>query len=281
MVEALANLRREIDALVAAIRLEPGANLTSQQLLDRIRALLLTWLTTLKPQLDASKVPPEVLGVADSAFMKVVGLTGHPSARTTYLARLRTLRKVLVDQVLLEVARLPPISAAAVTVQQLLPEISDVTNDLIPNALLGWVTNMRKFLITHPFDRNVFVMVAYRARLAPLIDRVKQELQRLGLNGIVARDHRITDDLNNPIACLLCCSYGVAIFDRAETAQMHNPNVVYELGMMQLLKRSCVILKNRQLRKMPTDLLTRLYEDYGNVNEAITKLQAWWTTINA
>jgi len=87
--------------------------------------------------------------------------------------------------------------------------------------------------------------------------------------------------LNNPVACLLCCSYGVAIFDRAETAQMHNPNVVYELGMMQLLNRRCVILKHHRLKQMPTDLLGKLYESYANQGEAVRKLGQWWDRTNS
>jgi len=86
---------------------------------------------------------------------------------------------------------------------------------------------------------------------------------------------------SNPIACLLCCSYGVAIFDRAQLTQAHNPNVVYELGMMQLLKRPCVILKHAKLRKMPTDLLSMLYEGYSSRQEAADKLGAWWARNNA
>jgi hypothetical protein len=107
------------------------------------------------------------------------------------------------------------------------------------------------------------------------------ELVRLHLNPILARDYSLTNDLYNPIACLLCCSYGVAIFDRAETAQMHNPNVVYELGMMQLLKRPCVILKHTKLKRMPTDLLSMLYEDYSSQKEAVRKLSEWWTRRDA
>jgi hypothetical protein len=90
-------------------------------------------------------------------------------------------------------------------------------------------------------------MVSYRAKLGPLIDSVKKELVRLSLNPVLAKDHSLTNDLYNPVACLLCCSYGVAIFDRAETTQMPNPNVVYELGMMHLLKRRCVILKHANI----------------------------------
>ncbi len=124
-------------------------------------------------------------------------------------------------------------------------------------------------------------MVAYRARVEPIIQRVQAELVHVGLNGVVARDHRLTDDLNNAVACLLCCNYGVAIFDRAERGQRHNPNVVYELGMMQLLKRRCVILKHRDLPVMPTDLLTHLYEDYATVDQAAEKLRQWWAKVSS
>jgi hypothetical protein len=66
-----------------------------------------------------------------------------------------------------------------------------------------------------------------------------------------------------------------------EAAQMHNPNVVYELGMMQLLKRPCVILKHAKLKRMPTDLSSRLYEDYSTQKEAARKLTEWWARSNA
>src|SRR3989440_1786706 len=62
-----------------------------------------------------------------------------------------------------------------------------------------------------------------------------------------------SDVCSSDLACLLCCSYGVAIFDKAEATQTHNPNVVYELGMMQLLKRRCVILKHKKLKAMRSE----------------------------
>jgi hypothetical protein len=119
-------------------------------------------------------------------------------------------------------------------------------------------------------------MVSYKRPLTPLLGRIKKALVELELDPIVAREHNITNDLYNPIACLLCCSYGVAIFDRADTRQMHNPNVVYELGMMDILKKPCVILKHKQLKKMPSDLLSRLYEDYNSNEEAVRKINDWW-----
>jgi hypothetical protein len=278
VLEALANLRREIDALLATIRADHHAFITDNQLLERIQELFVGWIADLKPQLLAGNVPAEVVLAADTPFEELVRLTARRSRRVMYVALLRDARRILVDQLLLEIARLPVPTVTPHT-PRLLPEIPDLGNELIPNALLGWVGQVRLFLRDHAFDRNVFVMVAYRPHLAKLIQRVKSELLKLGLNGIVARDHRITDDLNNPVACLLCCNYGLAIFDKAEAKQTHNPNVVYELGMMQLLKRRCVILKHRKLKAMPTDLLSRLYEDYETVDEAAEKLRTWWQSI--
>ncbi len=138
---------------------------------------------------------------------------------------------------------------------------------------------MKEFLRQYSFDRNCFIMVAYRKRLVSLVTRLKNVLVDLGLNGIVAEEHRITDDLYNPVACLLCCNYGIAVFDRPEAGQMHNPNVVYELGMMQLLKRPCLILKHKRLRTMPSDLLSRLYETYESADEAEARVREWWSKL--
>src|SRR5205085_9690802 len=127
-------------------------------------------------------------------------------------------------QVLLEFAKIPPgarAAAPAPSPASLLPQISDLPNELVPNALHGWSEPIKAFLNANPFDNNVFIMVAYRARLEPLIRSVKKKLEELHLNPVLARDYQLTNDLYNPIACLLCCSYGVAIFDRAEVAQMY------------------------------------------------------------
>src|SRR5207245_6992123 len=65
--------------------------------------------------------------------------------------------------------------------------------------------------------RSVFVMIRYRDRNRDLIAHIRERLGTLGYNGIVASDHNITDDLYNPIACLLCCSKGLAVLDRKST----------------------------------------------------------------
>jgi hypothetical protein len=188
---------------------------------------------------------------------------------------------VLGRELLLEIARLersvqPEKVSAQVIERSVLPEIPGLTNDLIPNALYGWAKAIRTFLQQNSYDHNVFVMVAYKPSLRKLISDVKQALTEIGLNPVVARDHNLTDDLYNPLACLLCCRFGAAIFDKGESKQLHNANIVYELAMMQTLKRPCMILKHRNVKTMPSDFLHKLYEPYRTSNDAVNAVKGWW-----
>lgn len=284
MLEALRNLLREANAILAALRKGRANSLVNSAITERIQELVLTWSVNVRPGLAAIKVPKEVLDKADQLTSRLARLASSGTENNqTLIAAVAAVRKVWHEQVLLEVAIIPAgVQAAfpAPAPEPLFQEISDLPNQLVPFAVQGWSKQIKSFLKANPFGKNVFIMVSYRARLEPLIDGVKDKLEKLHLNPIVAKDHALTNDLYNPIACLLCCSYGVAIFDRAETTQMHNPNVVYELGMMQLLKRPCVILKHVKLKKMPTDLLSMLYEDYASQREAVRKLGEWWTKNN-
>lgn len=284
MIEALRSLRLEITSLATALAAEPRIVIKNANLLERAEQLFLTWSTGVRPSLMALGVPREVLARSDTIFEKLARLTTRRSRKRDYLTVLTGIKHVLTNQVLLEVARIPaaPKEPAGVSVGNILiPEIPDLTNGLLPNALLGWTANLRGFLKDHSFDRNVFLMFAYRARHKSLVGAIRAALQELELNPIIAREHALTDDLYNPVACLLCCNYGIAIFDRAESGQAHNPNIIYELGMMHLLKRPCVILKHRDLKVMPSDLLQKLYESYRNKNEAVERIHEWWTRITA
>jgi hypothetical protein len=278
--EALRNFTREITAIIGSLGSAPANIPANHPIVERIQELVLTWSVTMRPSLAAMKVPQEVLARADRMIARAARLATGPETAPTkrYLSALHSIRNAWVGQVLLEVRGIPiaTLLAASPTAADLFPEIPDLPNQLVPNALQGWAEQIRKFLKKHPFEKNVFVMVSYRSELAALVDRVSQELLRLHLNPVLAKDHNLTDDLYNPIACLLCCNFGVAIFGRAEGKQMHNPNVVYELAMMQLLKRPCIILKHSKLKRMPTDLLSKLYEDYSSQKQAIQKLIAWW-----
>jgi hypothetical protein len=280
VVEALRRLRLEIDALLSAVRADSHAFITGAEVLRRIEQLFLSW-SSFRGALQELRVPVEVLDHVDRLFTVLTRLAASRSRKEHYIRALLAIRRSLTGTLLPEIARLAePLQTgrAATLKESLIPEIPDVSTELITNALFGWKDHMRRFLRQSNFDQNVFVMVAYRQRLAKLISATCNTLEDMGLNAVVAREHRLTDDLYNPIACLLCCRYGVAIFDRGEAGQTHNPNIVYELAIMTLLKRPCIILKHTSLQTMPSDFLQRLYEDYRTTEEACQKVASWWKT---
>lgn len=277
-VEALRFVRREIDALSSSIQKQSAKLVLREEIIQRVQDIFFSWFSSTRNTLIQLGVQERILSKVDARFSWLIRLSERRSRKKDYLIVLRGLRRAIVQEVLLDVARLLGATRSGQPRSRptrMIPQIPDVPNELIPYSLAGWIPRMQDFLRQHTFDRNVFVMVAYRKKLDELIDQISDGLNDLGLNAIVARDHRLTDDLYNPLACLLCCNYGVAIFDQPEKKQTHNPNVVYELGMMQLLKRRCIILKHKKLPVMPSDLLSRLYEPYATEDEAVSLVKAW------
>ena len=118
-------------------------------------------------------------------------------------------------------------------------------------------------------------MIRYRRRTEAIITRIKQALHAKGLFAVIASEHAITDDLYNPIACLLCCARGIAVFDTAERRETFNPNVAYELGMLHLLGRPCLILKHRQLKTLQTDILMKVYVAFRNAADVSQLVTDW------
>jgi len=155
------------------------------------------------------------------------------------------------------------------------PLVPDLPLSLVPNGILGWKSKMESFLNTHAFDSSVFVMIRYRSRNKAMIHEIKTVLKKRGLTAVVAADHELTDDLYNPIACLLCCAHGLAVFDRPEDTEKFNPNVAYELGMLHLLGRKCLILKHSSLKTLQTDILMKLYREYNTVKKAGAIVGEW------
>jgi len=182
-----------------------------------------------------------------------------------------------------DIVQAPKLAVAATSA---IPEIPDLPSNLMPKALLGWNSKMASFLDKHPFDKNIFVIARYAGKTEPVIRQAMETIR--GFNEcdktfapIIARDHKITDDLYNPIACLLCCRFGVAIFDSVSALPAVNPNVAYELGMMHLLGRTCLILKDSKLTTMPSDILQKLYEPYSSTAEAGQKIAKWLHSLSA
>jgi len=143
--------------------------------------------------------------------------------------------------------------------------------------LVGFRPAIERRLKKFPFEQNVLLMMRFRAANKRLSDFIIGTLKEAGLNGVRADQPQwdITKNLYNTIAVIYCCKYGIALFDKAEANQTYNPNVIYELGMMQCLDRECLILKNDSLPAIPFDLLKDLYKPYNGRTAVRTNVRLW------
>ena len=57
------------------------------------------------------------------------------------------------------------------------------------------------------------------------------------------------------------CSFGIALFDRINTDEF-NPNVSLEIGYMMALNKPVLLLKDKTLKSLQTDLVGKLYYQF-------------------
>jgi len=267
--------KNELATLKAKVASYKKKTLRDELLLERLRTLFRTWTfiiaPTIEPQTKNNKREFLKLGRELESIAK---LTNKFKPITEYRKRINRAIQLSNSLVLYlpieEKPRQPnPISGL------FLPSIPDLPAKFVPNAILGSRSKMEAFVEKHSFDKSVFIMIRYRKRNNALIKAIKSTLKKTGYFGVLASEHNLTDDLYNPIACLLCCSKGIAVFDQAEKQAKYNPNVAYELGMLHLLSRECLILKHKSLRTLHTDILMKLYSKYQTPQEACSHTENW------
>lgn len=143
---------------------------------------------------------------------------------------------------------------------------------------------LAEYLKTHPFDRNVFGMTRYPSEDEGLSDPVgpaliiaKEVCSEHGLEFHLASDKAISDDLWTNVAGHMWASrYGIAFFeDRADEGL--NPNLNIEVGSMLMTGRRCALLKDKSIKKMPTDLVGKIYKPVDlSVSETVRHVLHEW-----
>lgn len=135
----------------------------------------------------------------------------------------------------------------------------------ILKPLIGFKEPMQRHLERYPYDRNVFLMMKFRASNELIFRFIKNHLEKNGFSCVRAdqREWNITNNVYNPMAVLYCCKYGIALFDEREEGNNFSPNVAYELGMMHLQGKDCLMLRHTSLPSMPFDLVGDLHKPYS------------------
>lgn len=275
-VQTLESFKAELSALRDLVSGVEKKTVRDELLLERVRTLVRTWISIVRPKIEPFLQTKHDFLKLGAEIEALARLTSKYKPVTDYRRRLNTCIRLANALVL----HLPPtrsqrLSSHLARDSLFLPAIPDLPVYLVPNSLLGWKGKIEAFVNKYPFDKSVFIMIRYRERNKDLLQKIKSVLSEEGLNGILASEHNLTDDLYNPIACLLSCSKGIAVFDEADVAQEFNPNVAYELGMLHLLGRACLILKHQSLRTLHTDILMKLYHEYENPEAAGAEVQNW------
>jgi guanylate kinase len=134
---------------------------------------------------------------------------------------------------------------------------------------------------TQNYERNVFLMMKFRDSNKLLSKVIKKELEGIGLNCVRADESewKITHNVYNPLAVLYCCKYGIALFDEPEKRNFFSPNVAYELGMMHLQGKQCLILRHKSLPEMPFDLIKDIHHTYSKDLEVPEIVRNWASAI--
>jgi hypothetical protein len=158
-----------------------------------------------------------------------------------------------------------------VEMAQALAKVGDLT------GMQHLVGPLRRFLADHSEPaRNVFIMMRFHKsdQFDAIHETIKATLTEKGLKGIRADDRDYTGDVwTNVEVQMVGCRYGVAVFEDMED-RSHNPNVAMELGFMSARRSRCLILKEKRLPVLPTDIVGKLYKPFDQFDiEATVRAQ--------
>ncbi|WP_193127715.1 hypothetical protein [Gulosibacter sediminis] len=142
---------------------------------------------------------------------------------------------------------------------------------------------LRKFLEDHPEpSRNVFIMMRFSEsnQMQQIHSAIVAGLADHGLNAVRADDRDYTGEVWTNIEVYLTgCQYGVAVFEDIEKRDF-NPNVSLELGYLMGRAKRSLLLKEKRLPNMPSDVVHRLYKEFDgyDIENSIRREIGNWIT---
>jgi hypothetical protein len=139
-----------------------------------------------------------------------------------------------------------------------LPEKPDMSE--VPTEI---VESLKRFRLDYPGgSRSAFVMMRFGKTKAhaEIIQGLRDALASHGIKALRADDKDYHDDLFwNILTYIYGCDFGIAVFERIEQEEF-NPNIALEVGYMMGLKKPVLLLKDKTLKSLTTDLIGRLYK---------------------
>ena len=124
--------------------------------------------------------------------------------------------------------------------------------------------SVKQFCKDTPYKTNVLVMMRYRDQeyFKEIESTIRDVLGSYGMKARFAKDKAYSDDLWENIKIYLHgCKYGIVVFEEIDERE-YNPNVSLELGYMYALGKRCLLLKEKRMKRLPTDVCGKLYKDF-------------------
>jgi len=126
-------------------------------------------------------------------------------------------------------------------------------------------SGLEKFRADYPLGkRTAFIIMQFAATRphAAVVKSIRDILARHNIMALRADDKQYMDDLFPNIKTYMhACDFGVAVFDRIAEDDF-NPNVSLEVGYMLGMGKNVLLLKDRTLRQLQTDLAGKLYKQF-------------------
>lgn len=139
-------------------------------------------------------------------------------------------------------------------------QLFETCQDIVPSEIHDSLSRFRK---DHP-EPTAFIMMQFSDTPAhnAIVSAIKTTLTNIGITALRADDHQYHDDvLPNVKTYMHGCKFGIAVFERIEN-DVFNPNVSLEVGYMLAIGKNICYLKDKTLRRLPTDLISKLYREF-------------------
>jgi len=159
-----------------------------------------------------------------------------------------------------------------------IPPIEAALESPFPTEL---AESLKQFRKDHPEpSKCAFIMMRFGTTKAhsEIAQSIRDSLGAHGIKALRADDKDYHDDLFwNILTYIYGCNFGVAVFERIEQEEF-NPNISLEVGYMMALRKPVLLLKDRTLKNLNTDLIGKLYKvfDPQDISKSIApQLQRW------
>lgn len=146
-------------------------------------------------------------------------------------------------------------------------ESKTISNEAISTPEIA--SGLEKFRSDYPLSQKTAFIIMQFGNTKPheaIVKCIKDTLRAHDIIALRADDKEYMDDLFPNIKTYMHgCDFGIAVFDRI-TEDDFNPNVSLEVGYMLGMGKNVLLLKDRTLKSLQTDLTGKLYKAFDTTD---------------